>query len=230
MKGKRLLLVLDFDGFLLNSYALIQETMSAFGLDVGDEDRFRNRRKFLKYLGGGREIVQNLVRFALPGTRRLRQELTSCYREKGRLYPEFGDLLNAAIRDPRVHCGIVSRNFTLEPGPTIRTVLRRSGVDEAELDFLIPIPVGVRKDDVLAGMRSDRYHRSLLGADEIGDFRAGASAGYECLIGSYGFDTSDRLVRHGEVPESCIYESPSRLAQALRACLGRESPRVPVAS
>ena len=43
---KRLLVVLDFDGFLVNSYAIIRDTMDAFGLDIGDELRFKNRRKF----------------------------------------------------------------------------------------------------------------------------------------------------------------------------------------
>ena len=55
----RLLVVLDFDGLLINSYALLRDTMASFGLDVGDQERFRNRRKFLKYLGGGRELMHN---------------------------------------------------------------------------------------------------------------------------------------------------------------------------
>ena len=66
---KRLLMVLDFDGFLVNSYAILRDTMASFGLDVGDELRFKNRRKFLKYLGGGRELLNNLVGFSLPKTR-----------------------------------------------------------------------------------------------------------------------------------------------------------------
>lgn len=142
---KPLLLVLDFDGFLINSYAIIRDTMIAFGLDVGDEERFKNRRKFLKYFGGGKELLNNLIGFTLPKTRKLRAELTQCYRESGRIYPELPSLLNEAIANPRVHCGIVSRNYTFEPGPTIRSVLRHSGVNEADLDFVIPIPVGVTK-------------------------------------------------------------------------------------
>jgi hypothetical protein len=212
---KRLLLVLDFDGFLINSYAIIRDTMAAFGLDVGDEERFKNRRKFLKYFGGGRELLKNLVGFTLPKTRQLRAKLTTCYREQGRIYPEFRDLMNEAISNPRIHCGILSRNYTLDPGPTMRAVLRRSGVNEADLDFVIPIPVGVKKHDVLCGMLSTRYFESILGADEIGDYHAGVEAGYECLIGSYGFDTRDRLQNHGEIPPECIYESPLLLVTAL---------------
>lgn len=216
---KHLLLVLDFDGFLINSYAIIRETMMAFGLDVGDEERFKNRRKFLKYFGGGKELLHNLVGIALPKTRKLRAELTQCYRESGRIYPELRTLLNEAIANPHVHCGILSRNYTIEPGPTIRSVLRHSGVNEADLDFLIPIPVGVKKVEVLAGMNATRYFESLLGADEIGDYRAAATAGYDCLMGSYGFDTRDRLLTHGAVPQERIYDSPARLAQALTARL-----------
>lgn len=216
---KRLLLVLDFDGFLVNSYALIRDTMAAFGLDVGDEERFRNRRKFLKYFGGGRELLRNVVRFTLPRTRRLRQSLTECYRERGVVYPEFVPMLNALIAHPNIHCGILSRNFTLEPGPTMRRVLARSGVHESDLDFVVPIPVGAHKTDVLAAMRASRYYTAILGADEIGDYRAGSALGYECLIGSYGFDTRERLVDRGEVPPPCIHDSPATLVTALADAL-----------
>lgn len=212
---KRLLMVLDFDGLLINSYGLIRDTMASFGLDVGDEDRFKNRRKFLKYFGGGKELLNNLVRFRLPKTRKLRAALTDCYRESGRIYPEFTAVLNAAIANPGIHCGIVSRNYTLEPGSTIRTVLRHSGVNESDLDFVVPIPVGANKTEVLAGMQASRYFGSVLGADEIGDYRAARVAGYECLMSGYGFDTRERLETHGEVPSNCIYDTPTALADAL---------------
>lgn len=217
MIGKRLLLVLDFDGVLLNSYALIQDTMRTFGLDVGDEERFRNRRKFLKYLGGGKELLNNLIGIALPKTRRLRERLTQCYLDSGVVYPEFVPVINRAIASPRIHCGVVSRNFTEQPGPTIRAVLRRSGIGEAELDFVVPIPIGAKKHDVLAGMRAARYSESLVCADEIGDYHAALASGYTSLIGSYGFDAVDRLVLKGAVPAMCIYHTPASLADALRA-------------
>lgn len=215
MTAKHLLLVLDFDGVLLNSYALIRETMAAFDLDVGDEERFRNRRKFLKYLGGGKELLHNLVGITLPKTRKLRERLTQCYLECGEIYPEFTGVLNAAIVNPLIHCGIVSRNFTLQPGPTIRTVLRRSGINEADLDFVIPVPIGAKKIDVLAAMRSTRYRESILCADEIGDYHAAVAADYMSVIGSYGFDASTRLLTRGDVPATCIYHTPASLAQAL---------------
>ncbi|MBI4692449.1 MAG: HAD family hydrolase [Gammaproteobacteria bacterium] len=212
---KRLLVVLDFDGFLVNSYALIRETFAAFGLDVGDEERFRNRRKFLKYLGGGKEFLTNLVRFALPKERRIREVLTEVYRTEGLVYPEFRDVVNRLIASPRVHCGVVSRNFTLAPGPTMRCVLKRSGIAEAELDFVIPIPAGTPKDETLAAMRSSRYHECLLGADEISDYRAATAAGYEVLMASYGFDHRNRLIDRGDVPGALIYDDPATLATEL---------------
>lgn len=116
-----------------------------------------------------------------------RAKLTECYAERGVLYPEFVPLLNALIENPHIHCGILSRNYTLNPGPTMRTVLRRSGVHEADLDFVVPIPIGVKKIDVLAAIRSTRYRECLLGADEIGDYHAAVSAGYDSVIASYGF-------------------------------------------
>ena len=63
MANKDTLIVLDFDGFLINSYKLLQITFEHFGLDIGDEDRFKHRRKFLKYLGGGKEFLGNLVSY-----------------------------------------------------------------------------------------------------------------------------------------------------------------------
>jgi phosphoglycolate phosphatase-like HAD superfamily hydrolase len=216
MFGKRLLVVLDFDGLLVNSYALLRDAMASFGLDVGDEDRFRNRRKFLKYLGGGKELLHNLVGMSLPKTRRLRARLTECYREGGYVFPEFIDVVNHMIASPAIHCGIVSRNFTLRPGPTIRTVLARSGIDEAELDFVVPIPVGAKKVEVLEGMQASRYHEALLCADEIGDYHAACSAGYDSLMGSYGFDARERLLARGEVPSEKLYDSLAELATALR--------------
>jgi len=226
---KRLLLVLDFDGFMINSYALIRDTMAVFGLDVGDEERFKNRRKFLKYFGGGKELLKNLVGFSLPKTRKLRAELTEIYRETGRLYPEFVTMVNEAIANPAVHCGILSRNFTLEPGQTMRTVLRRSGVEERDLDFVVPIPIGVDKTDVLQGMRSSRYFRALLAADEIGDYRAAVNVGYDCVIGSYGFDTRKRLIEHGEVPVACIRDTVAEAVAVLAEALAERSGEPAVA-
>ena len=219
MSYPRLLVVLDFDGLLINSYALLRDTMASFGLDVGDEERFRNRRKFLKYLGGGKELLHNLIGMSLPKTRKLRTRLTECYREGGYIYPEFIDVVNRMIAEPSVYCGIVSRNFTLRPGPTIRRVLARSGIDEAHLDFVVPVPIGASKVDVLDGMLASRYHETLLCADEIGDYRAACEAGYGVLMGSYGFDTRARLRERGEVPAEVLYDSPEALASALRVRL-----------
>jgi phosphoglycolate phosphatase len=216
MASKRLLVVFDFDGVLLNSYALLKDTLLEFGLDVGDEDRFKKRRKFLKYFGGGKELITNLVKFALPKKKRIRELLTEHYVTNGRIYPDFEPLMNRLIASPRVHCGILSRNYTLDPGPTIRTVLRNSGVNEEELDFVIPIPVGVKKDDVLHAMRSPRYEHCLLAGDEIGDYRAAVAADYAYVIASYGFDNAKRLIERGKVPPDCIFHNPQEFVEHFR--------------
>jgi phosphoglycolate phosphatase len=221
MSSKRLLVVFDFDGVLVNSYALLKDTLNELGLDVGDEDRFKKRRKFLKYFGGGKELITNLVNIALPKKKRIRELLTEYYVSAGRIYPEFGPLINQLIADPKIHCGIVSRNFTLDPGPTIRAVLRNSGVAEDELDFVIPIPVGVKKDDVLLAMRSSRFQHCLLGGDEIGDYRAALAANYNSIIASYGFDNTKRLLEKGNVPPECIFDSPQEFVEEFRASTGR---------
>jgi len=212
---KRLLVVLDFDGLLLNSYALVRQTFAEFDLDVGDEERFRNRRKFLKYFGGGRELLSNLAMVALPKKKRLREVLTRHYMEQARVYGEFVDYINACIDEPTVHVGIVSRNYTVHPGPTIRHVLAASGIRDRGLDFVIPLPIGTTKDEVLAAMTSPAYHVSLLAGDEVGDYRAALAAGYTPVIASYGFDHRERLRGHGEVPTAALFDTPAALVRRL---------------
>lgn len=220
MTTKNTLVVLDFDGFLINSYELLKHTFSQFGLDVGDEDRFKHRRKFLKYLGGGKEFLGNLVSYTLPKKKKVRQALTELYMEEGVIYREFNSLLNDMIADPKIHIGIVSRNFTLTPGVTIRQVLINSGVDEANLDFVIPIPVGVKKHAILEGMKASRYENTLFGGDEIGDYKAAVETGYnKIFIGSYGFDNKQRLIKTGEIPEDLIYDTQSDIVKAFEKSL-----------
>jgi len=218
MATKSVLVVLDFDGFLINSYELLRATFESFGLNIGDERRFRDRRKFLKYLGGGKELLGNVVSYSLP-KKKLRANLTEHYVHSGRIFPAFESILNRLIASPQVHVGIVSRNFTLNPGATMRAVLKNSGVDEHELDFVIPIPVGQRKHEVLEAMRSRRYRQCLFGGDEIGDFRAAMDSGYEPIIAAYGFDALKRLQDKGGVPREMIFETPELLVSHLRSRL-----------
>ena len=214
--GKDRLVVLDFDGFLINSYRLLQITFEQFGLNVGDEERFKHRRKFLKYLGGGREFLRNMVHYSLPKKRKVRRVLTDIYQERGYIYPEFVPLLNRMIAVPDLHTGIISRNFTHNPGLTIRTVLRNSGVDEKELDFVVPLDAGVKKHAVLEAMRSSRYRECLFGADEIGDFHAATETGYDAIImAGYGFDNRKRLMEKGRVPAEIIFDTPKQAAEAM---------------
>jgi phosphoglycolate phosphatase len=220
---KQSLVVLDFDGFLINSYDLIRVTFESFGLDVGDEHRFKNRRKFLKYLGGGKEFLGNLVSYSLPRKRRFRQSLTEHYLVSGRVFAEFVSILNAMVLSPNLHVGIVSRNFTLNPGATIRTVLRNSGVAEDRLDFVIPVPIGADKQDILEAMRSSGYQQCLFGGDEIGDYRAAIATGYEPIMASYGFDTARRLTEKGGVPAEVLFDTPARLVWHLQE---RIAPRL----
>lgn len=210
------LVVFDFDGLLVDSYRLLSDTFAHFGLDVGDADRFRHRRKFLKYLGGGRELVRNFVALSLPKKKKIRARLTEEYVTNGRIYPEFAPLLNELIAHPALHVGIVSRNFTHTPGLTIRAVLRNSDIDERDLDFMIPVPVGAKKVDVLEAMRSPRYRASLLCADEVGDYKAATETGYDALMASYGFDSRERLLKEAGVPAVQVFDTPADLAQQLR--------------
>jgi phosphoglycolate phosphatase len=217
---KTALVVLDFDGFIVNSYELLRATFDDYGIDVGDESRFRNRRKFLKYLGGGREFLGNLVSYSLPRRKKVRQRLTEQYVGQGRVYPEFVPLIDALMDSALVHVGIVSRNFTLNPGPTMRAVLRNSGIDDHRLDFLIPVPVGGDKREVLAAMRSPAYEISLFGADEVGDYRSAVDTGYWPVMASYGFDTAERLVTKAGVPPEDLFDTPAEVARQIGKRLG----------
>lgn len=217
---KDILVVLDFDGFLINSYKLLQITFNEFGLDIGDEDRFRHRRKFLKYLGGGKEFMRNLVTYSLPKKKKIRKTLTEIYLAEGHIYQEFVPVLNKMIDTPGIHVGIISRNFTHNPGKTIRRVLRNSHINEENLDFVIPVDTGTKKHDVLEGMKSTRYRKCIFGADEIGDYKAAIETGYNyVLIASYGFDNRKRLINDGQVPENNIYDSPIIIADRLNKLL-----------
>ena len=211
---KRLLVVFDFDGLLLNSYGLLRDTFAAFGLDVGDENRFKNRRKFLKYFGGGKELGRNLAQIALPKKKRIREALTEHYMSSGRIFTCFTPFINRCIEHPDVHTGVLSRNYTMRPGKTIRKVLNNSGVDESNLDFVIPIPVGAKKHDALQAMSSVRYELNLFGGDEVGDYKAATDSGYTALMASYGFDNASRLIKHANVPRDRIFHSPESIVQA----------------
>ena len=213
---KHLLVVFDFDGLLINSYGLLRDTFDSFGLDVGDENRFKNRRKFLKYFGGGKELVRNLAQIALPKKKRIREALTENYLSSGRIFDSFPPFINHCIEHPNVHTGVLSRNYTLEPGKTIRAVFKNSGVDESNLDFVIPIPVGAKKHDALQAMSSERYKLNLFGGDEIGDYKAATDSGYTALMAAYGFDTASRLIKHANVPKDRIFETPDSLVEAFK--------------
>lgn len=220
MPRKETLIVLDFDGLLINSYELLKITFKNCGLDVGDEGRFQNRRKFLKYVGGGKELIGNLVNLTLPKKKMIREQLTKTYCEQGKIYPEFKTLVNDMIDSPDAHVGIVSRNFTHHPGKTIRQILRNSKVNEAEIDFIIPISAGVKKGNVLEGMKSSAYKNCIFAADEISDYRAAHETGYnKIFMASYGFDTKERLIKKAEIPEEIIFDSPKKLQKKLQKTL-----------
>ena len=223
MQCKDTLVVLDFDGFLINSYRLLKITFEHFGLDIGDEERFKHRRKFLKYLGGGKEFIRNFVSYSLPKKEKIRKKLTEVYLEEGKIFQQFSSLINYMINASNIHVGIISRNFTLNPGRTIRTVLSNSNVNEEALDFVIPISIGVKKYNVLEGMKSSRFKTCIFGADEISDYTAAYEVGYEKIVmASYGFDTRKRLVTQREIPTDIIFDTPDAIVKKMNFLINRK--------
>ena len=220
MSLKQSLVVFDFDGLLINSYELLKITFEHFGLDVGDRTRFQNRRKFLKYVGGGKELIGNLVNISLPKKTMIREQLTKTYCSRGKIYPEFIDLINDMTDNPDIHVGVVSRNFTHHPGRTIRQVFKNSNVNETALDFVIPISAGAKKINILEAMKASSFKNCIFAADEISDYQAAYETAYNKIImASYGFDTKDRLINKGKIPEKIIFDTPKKLSKELHKTL-----------
>ena len=87
--------------------------------------------------------------------------------------------------------------------------------------------MGVKKRDILEGMKSSRYKQCLFGADEVGDFRAAMETGYDTIfMASYGFDNRKRLISEGGVPTDIIFDTPKELAKHLGGAITFKSKLV----
>ena len=130
-------MVFDADGTTIDAFQAIESTFLRHGMDIGDLDRFRKRRKLFKYLGGLRELPTNLRRqFGKQSRRKLLATLTEVYRHEARLYPGIPELLSTLVATPGIRVGLVTRNVTVEPEETLRLLFRRHGIDTADFDYL----------------------------------------------------------------------------------------------
>lgn len=221
------LVIFDADGTLIDAFTAIEAAFAHHEMDIGDLERFQQRRKLFKYLGGLREFPKNLrQQFGKQSRKRLIQTLTDVYRQETRLYPGMAALLRLLIATPDVRVGIVTRNITLEPAETLRQLLRRHDIDFDALDFAGCIAL---REDKLKQFRSIRASfeinpaRGFACGDEYRDYAAAVGAGLHPFIASYGFENLRRL-RDEAVPEEVIAATPQALAERLCHALGLPVP------
>lgn len=217
------LVVFDADGTTIDAFQAIEATFLRHGMDIGDLDRFRKRRKLFKYLGGLRELPNNLrQQFGKQSRRKLLATLTEVYREEARLYPGIAELLATLVDTPNIRVCLVTRNVTIEPEETLRLLFRRHGIDTAAFDHLACIALG---DDKAAPIRAARLRfdinpaRAFACGDEYRDYAAAISCGMHPFIVSYGFEDAERLIAGFGIPADIVADSPVELAARLKHAL-----------
>lgn len=150
------LIILDADGTTVDAFAAIAQTFSRHGMRIGELAGFQKRRHLFKYLGGAKELPNNLSKQLGKRTRKaIIDTLTEVYREEARLFPGIADLIQTLIAAPHTRVGLVTRNITHHPAETLRCLFKRHGVDTGELDFLIHVPLRREKTE---HFRATREH------------------------------------------------------------------------
>ena len=222
------LVIFDADGTTIDAFQAIKATFLRHDMDIGDLERFRKRRKLFKYLGGLRELPNNLrQQFGKQSRKRLLATLTEVYRQEAMLYPGIAELLSTLLEAPGLRVGLVTRNITVEPAETLRQLFRRHGIDSEAFDYLACISLG---DDKATPLRAARRlfdinpARAYACGDEYRDYAAAVSCGMHPFIVSYGFEDAERLIAGFGVPPDVIAHDPAELAARLLHALDLERP------
>lgn len=211
------LVILDADGTTIDAFRAIEKTFAHHGMDIGPLARFQKRRNLFKYLGGFKQMPQNLRQQLGRGQRsRIVATLTEVYREEAVMFDGIEVLIRRLALAPDVKVGIVTRNITHEPIITLIRLFERHGIAPDLLDFLIHLPLS---DEKLNAFRSTRAQFAVNPAcafacgDEARDFRAAINAGMHPFMVSYGFEGFERLhAKHG-IPIEIIARTPDELAR-----------------
>lgn len=227
-KSRDRLVVFDADGTTIDAFQAIATTFLHHGMDIGDQERFRKRRKLFKYLGGLRELPNNLrQQFGKQNRKQLLATLTEVYRHEARLYPGIAELISTLVDAPGIRVGLVTRNVTLEPAETLRRLFARHGIDTGAFDCLACIALG---EDKAVPIRAVRLRLDINPArahacgDEYRDYAAALACGMHPLIASYGFEDAERLIDGFGVPPDVIAASPTELAARVLHALDLDRP------
>ncbi|MGD8909775.1 MAG: HAD hydrolase-like protein [Chromatiales bacterium] len=213
------LIVLDADGTTVDAFSAINQTFAAHNMDIGEIERFQNRRHIFKYLGGLRELPKNL-RHQFKGSQRskLIATLTEIYREQAVLYEGARELINRLLEASDIRVGVVSRNITEQPEETLQQLYLRNGVDASAFDFFIHLPLKKSKESAFRAVRESfgvNPSRAFASGDEKKDFLAAVGCGMHPFMVSYGFESYERLTEKIGIPEELISRHPRELKQRI---------------
>lgn len=211
------LVILDADGTTIDAFRAIEKTFDHHGMNIGPLVRFQKRRNLFKYLGGIKEMPQNLRR-QLGRTRRVRivQTLTEVYREEATMFDGMERLIRQLIEAPDVRVGVITRNITNDPIETLTRLFARHDIETDRLDFLVHLPLS---EDKLGAFRETRVRFDINPAcayacgDEAKDFRAAVGTGMHPFMVAYGFEGFERLSTKHAIPTEIISRSPDELAR-----------------
>lgn len=222
------LVIFDADGTIIDAFQAIKATFLRHDMDIGDQERFRKRRKLFKYLGGLRELPNNLrQQFGKQSRKKLLATLTEVYRHEAQLYPGIAELVSTLVDAPGIRVGLVTRNVTIEPEETLRQLFRRHGIDSEAFDYMACISLGEDKTTPMHAARQlfdINPARAFACGDEYRDYAAAVSCGMHPFIVSYGFEDAERLITGFGVPAEVVDHSPSELATRLLHALDIDRP------
>lgn len=213
------LVVFDADGTTIDAFDAIETTFRRHGMDIGDLERFRKRRKLFKYLGGLRELPNNLrQQVGKQSRRKLLATLTEVYRNEASLFPGIAELVSTLMDAPGIRVGLVTRNVTIEPEETLRQLFRRHDIDTGAFDYMACISLREDKAGPLGAARVKfdiNPARAYSCGDEHRDYAAALACGLHPFIVSYGFEDAERLIGGFGVPAEVVADSPGELAARL---------------
>ncbi|MES9973747.1 MAG: HAD hydrolase-like protein [Candidatus Thiodiazotropha sp.] len=213
------LIILDADGTTVDAFKAINMAFKAHNMNIGDIQRFQDRRKIFKYIGGLKEMPINLRKQLKEKQRSaLINTLTEIYREQARLFDGMGWLINRLVTQPDLRVGMITRNITIEPEKTLRKLYRRNGVDDSGLDFLIHLPLRKQKLTAFQAIRESlkvNPARAYATGDEKCDYMAAVGTGMHPFMVSFGFESYRRLTKKIGVPAVLISRQPHELKQRI---------------